>query len=767
MRSYIRFVKNNRLYILFEAISISIAFAFILPLVSFWEDKWTIDHSNNYKHIYAICPIGDFETTIGLGQELYETLPEVEHVAQIYACPEKHAIFDGASLQISALAVNPGFYELFNIGLKEGISNKSNIRSALISTSLASKLGENPIGSSFVYDGEEFTITGIYDDFHNSLIPPTDVLFRSDSPILNAHWEMPEGYWDNIYTLIEVPKGIKKKDIFESCKKICGDYYSEYYTQHPENYEDFKIVRYDHISSNINNRSLSQTWGISLWAVELFGLILLAFACLNYVNLSIALSLKRGKEWALKKLLGDSNLEVILSSFIETFGLTLICFLIGYVLSRYLIPIYNNFFLVTYTSIELNTAITLRKALLYLIVVAIFSFIVSIIPASTSIRYTPLDIVNGKYRRIVKSSISTLLIGIQCFLTVTLLSVSTLFFAQYKKMVNRQLGNLSSNVYVISGNYTNESLTLAANALRSLPFVSYVGKSNDCPGDGTYSRVTVNSPDGTSLDLYLLKCDIEAFKAFGFQTEINSEITEGLWLSNGAIEELTLHSTNTDYGMIKGHSIPNIKGIMSDYVMNLESNVYSGVEINEKADFNRLIINVIDRDYDYSDIILKTFEEAIVETQLRYSPPTDSGYLEHFFQESIKPTKSILSMLLIYTILSLILGILGLIAISINYVSLHQKDSAIRKVYGASTGREIMRNLAIYLKTTLIASILGIMLSMVINQSIIRSYTYRLSSTFWIYILVAVFIIMVTFFSVIIQVSKNVSSNPLLHLRSE
>ena len=124
-------------------------------------------------------------------------------------------------------------------------------------------------------------------------------------------------------------------------------------------------------------------------------------------------------------------------------------------------------------------------------------------------------------------------------------------------------------------------------------------------------------------------------------------------------------------------------------------------------------------------------------------------------------------MLLIYTILSLILGILGLIAISINYVSLHQKDSAIRKVYGASTGREIMRNLAIYLKTTLIASIWGIMLSMVINQSIIRSYTYRLSSTFWIYILVVVFIMMVTFFSVIIQVSKNVSSNPLLHLRSE
>ena len=87
MRSYIRFVQRNRLYILFEAISISLSFAFILPLVSFWEDKWTIDHGSNYKHIYAICPIGDFETTIGLGQKLYETLPEVEHMPVLKITP--------------------------------------------------------------------------------------------------------------------------------------------------------------------------------------------------------------------------------------------------------------------------------------------------------------------------------------------------------------------------------------------------------------------------------------------------------------------------------------------------------------------------------------------------------------------------------------------------------------------------------------------------------------------------------------------------------
>lgn len=124
-------------------------------------------------------------------------------------------------------------------------------------------------------------------------------------------------------------------------------------------------------------------------------------------------------------------------------------------------------------------------------------------------------------------------------------------------------------------------------------------------------------------------------------------------------------------------------------------------------------------------------------------------------------------MLAVYTFFSLLLGILGLVAMSINYVSLHQKDSAIRKVYGSSTNEEIGRNIAIYLKTTLLASSLGIMVSVIINRTIIQSYSYRLSSTIWIYLLVVAFIIGVTTISVYSQISKVVSKNPIFFLRSE
>lgn len=768
MKSYFRFLSKNKLYIVVEVIGISIAFAFLIPLLSFREDKWSIDHGPDYRNIYAVCPVGTFETTMGLGSELRQTVPEVEQFAQVHVCPETDAFFAGNDIRATGLAVNAGFFDLFETSfLDGGASSLADRHSALISKSLASKVDENPIARSFLYGGEEYMVSGIFDDFHDSLLPPTDILFNIEAPMLDAHWKSPDGYWDDTYTFIKVQEGIKKRPLFEKCKNACMAYYSSYYAQHPDNQKNIKIVRYDKISSNINNNGLTQTWGLSLWAVELFGLVLLVFAMLNYINLTVALSLKRGKEWSMKKLLGLSGMGVSVSLFLETLLVTLFCFLAGFLLSQAIVPVFNEFFLATHTYIELNALMTWRKGLFYGAFILVLSGLSSMIPALISYRYAPIDVVSGKYRKTIKGSAGNLLIGIQCFLTVLLLSVSTLLFAQYRKMTTRPRGRMAENIYVISGNYTNEALTLAANALRSLPFVRHVGKSNDCPGDGRYARVTVLSPDGTRTPLYIIKCDEESFKAFGFHIEKDAPISEGLWLSGGAMRELTLHGAGTDYGIVQGRPIEHVSGTLSDFVVNLESDVHAGVEITESFDFNRLVINTTGKSKEYAETILETFKEAILQTNVLYSPPVDHGYLERFWQKSVQPTQSILSMLALYTFFSLVLSILGLVAMSIYYVSLHQKDSAIRKVYGSTTREEIVRNMAIYLKTVLIAGALGLMLSMVINGVILQNYSYRLSATFWIYLLVIVFIAGVATLSVYSQVSRVLSKNPIRFLRSE
>ena len=455
MKSYLRFLSKNKLYIAVEVIGTSIAFAFAIPLLSFLGDKRSIDRGHNYKNIYAVCPIGTFETTAGLGPAISETVPEVEQYAQVYACPDNVVSFDGVHLQASCLAASTGLFDLFDIRLHRGMSSSlADRHNVLISESFASKLGLNPIGKSFVLAKEEYSIVGIFDDFHNSLLPVTDIIVSINSPVMDKQWKQPDAYWSDIYTLVQVSRGTKKKDLSEQCRKVCEEYYSAYYSQYPDNKRSIRIIRYDNISSNYNNRDLTRTWGLSLWAVEFFSVILLVFAVLNYVNLTVALSLKRGKEWSMKKLLGLSGIGVAVSLFAETFSITVFCFFSAYALSCIIVPYFNDFFLATNTFIELNSSITLEKCLVFFIFVVTLSAIAAIIPAWVCRRYSPADVVSGKYRTAVKGGTGSFLIGIQCFLIIILLSVSTLLFSQYKMMTGRPRGQVDDNVFVISGDYT-------------------------------------------------------------------------------------------------------------------------------------------------------------------------------------------------------------------------------------------------------------------------------------------------------------------------
>ena len=766
MFEYLRFLFRNKWYTIVEVIGVSVALAFTIPLLSFFSDKWEIDHGKDFKSVYAVCPIETFETTIGLGQELIEAVPEVDRYAQVFVI-ESNAISVGDNtLSALGIAVSQDFFTFFDINFSEGSPlSLANRKSVFISGSLAAKIGDDAMGKPLTCAGEEYIVNGIFDDLHNSLLPSTDIIFSIDSPMLDAQWANPSGYWDDIVTFIRIQDGFKAKDILNKCKEACKNFYSSYYAKHPDTV--IKLIRYDKISSNIYNYTLTQTWGLSLWAVEIFGIILFIFAFVNYVNLNVALSTKRGKEWALKKLLGSSEWGIRMANFLETLLITSVCFVLGYGLSKYIFPVFNSFFNVTHTFIVLDSSITHGKILFYGIFILVLSAITALIPSRIAKRYSAIDIVNGGYRAQLKKDTSSILIGIQCFISIVLLSVSILFYAQYKKMADRPRGEMAENVFVISGNYPREALATAADALRSLPFVQAVGLSNDCPGDGSYSRVTLKSEDGASTDLYVIHCDADAFNAFGFVTDTGKKVSDGLWLTNSARYITSQDKSGIDDGYLASRFGAEVKGIVSDFVINAENDIPAALKVSNSGEFNRLVINTEGRHDSYPEEILGTFRKSFSDTKYDYALPKSAGYIDSYYEKSLSPTKAILSMVVIYALLALLLTVLGLVAMSTYYISLHRKDSAVRKVFGATGGEEIRRHIYRYLKIVVASSIIGIILSIIINDAIILNYPYRLNSTYWIYILAIIIVAGIAFLSVYLQARSAAIKNPVLYLRDE
>ena len=759
MIEYLRFLLRNKYYILVEIIGISLAIAFAVPMLSFFSDKWEIDHGRDYRYIFAASPVGTLETTVGLGPQLAAAVPEIESYAQVFVSGENIIHLGGDALKASCMAVSPDFFRFFDIGFSSGSPiSLSKREDVLVSARFAEALGSDPVGQSFTCAGKEYVVNGVFNGWSNSLLPSSDIIFNIHAPLLDEQWALPAGYWDDIATFVRIQTGAGINDVTEKCKTVCKAFYSSYYAQHPEAASKFRLIRYDRISSNINNDFLTQTWGLSLWAIELFGLILFLFAILNFINLNVALSTNRGKEWGLKKLLGSSEKGIRLSSFLETLFVTSICFLLGYALSRYIVPVLNNFFHATHTYIEVDGSLTARKVLYYALFILFLSATTSFIPAGIAARFSPIDIVNGGYRAKIRKDTSNILIGIQCFISVILLSVSILFFAQYKKMADRPQGKVDNHAYVISGNYSEEALSRTANALRSLPFVQAVGKANDCPGDGSYSRVTLKAEDGAGTPLYVIQCDKEAFKAFGFSTETGTAVSEGLWLTRSA---------DVDHSLLVERFGEGVKGFVADFVVDAEHLVPAAVMVSDQGDFNRLVISTAGYSESYPTIILQTFKEAFSDADSVYEPPAFAGYVRQFFERAMQPTKAILAMVAVFTVLALVLTALGLFAMSSYYVSLHRKETAIRKVYGASGSDELRRNILRYLWIVVVAGIFGLAVSVLINSVIIQNYSYRLAYTFWVYLLALAVIMGTAFLSVYYQVKGVAMSNPAYFIRDE
>lgn len=759
MIEYLRFLLRNKYYILVEIIGISLAIAFAIPMLSFFSDKWEIDHGRDYRYIFAASPVGTLETTVGLGPQLAAAVPEIESYAQVFVSGENIIHLGGDALKASCMAVSPDFFRLFDIGFSSGYPiSLSKREDVLVSARFAEALGSDPVGQSFTCAGKEYVVNGVFNGWSNSLLPSSDIIFNINAPLLDEQWALPAGYWDDIVTFVRIQTGAGINDVTEKCKTVCKALYSSYYAQHPEAVDKFRLIRYDRISSNINNDFLTQTWGLSLWAIELFGLILFLFAILNFINLNVALSTNRGKEWGLKKLLGSSEKGIRLSSFLETLFVTSICFLLGYALSRYIVPVFNNFFHATHTYIEVDGSLTARKVFYYALFILLLSATTSFIPAGIAARFSPIDIVNGGYRAKIRKDTSNILIGIQCFISVILLSVSILFFAQYKKMADRPQGKVDNHAYVISGNYSEEALSRSVNALRSLPFVQAVGKANDCPGDGSYSWVTLKAEDGAGTPLYVIQCDKEAFKAFGFSTETGTAVSEGLWLTRSA---------DVDHSLLVERFGEGVKGFVADFVVNAEHLVPAAVMVSDQGDFNRLVISTAGYSESYPTIILQTFKDAFSDADSVYEPPAFAGYVRQFFERAMQPTKAILAMVAVFTVLALVLTALGLFAMSSYYVSLHRKETAIRKVYGASGSDEIRRNILRYLWIVVVAGIFGLAVSVLINSVIIQNYSYRLAYTFWVYLLAQAVIMGTAFLSVYYQVKGVAMSNPAYFIRDE
>lgn len=792
MKSYLKFLSRNKLYTAIEAVGLVISIAFVILIGNYVWQQYSIAHEN---------PIGDRVYAVGNDQyvalswwdkaEFDAKIPEAEAVCRVSSREEDTVITNGESkVQVIMTQVDPEFFEIFpNYQLLEGNLEEYGLKGhCLISESFARKhFTGSPIGKQLsmenYFAGEEsFTVCGVYKDFSGTMMPPSDILSNPEYDAAYSSGRIhPFSTIGQYVTLIKVKEGTDREALAKKVEDICKEHYDSNFVKSTPIYTVPEL--YFNPEQWIFHRGNKSVLQMLLVVV----LLLLASAIFNYVNLSLALSGKRAKEMATRRLLGAPQGSIIWKYIGESILFTAVCFALALLLFWALLPIMNELLLNvttdtgnTWMYIPVTLGLSAGTVAAYALAIVLIGALAGIAPALFASRFAPIDIVRGTFRRRSKMVCSKVFIVFQNTVSVILIAMAILMEAQLGHMMHRPLNARSEGLYSL-GFYARDysEVEPLVDRLNRIPEVKRVAFGRGFPGQMNM-ELGFKAPDGIHHQTRVIACTPEYFEMLGLKVvkDFGTPRENSVWMSQSLANEIELSDTTMTYYAGRFQ----VNGINTEYVGGVFEDIPTSDATASDPTTNSAIIMAPAQSILYGNGLMievegdkRTADKAIMEAYAAYSEekngtyvePGQNGYIMDVINRQLLPVKMALRLVELFMVLSVLIALLGLLAMSAYYSGENTKSIAVRKVFGSDVLRETRRTVKDYMVLVGIACIIGIPVSVWMAGKYLSRYTYRIENYWWIFVLAVVLTFAMAFGSVLWQTLKAAKTNPATELKKE
>lgn len=790
MKSYLKFLSRNKLYTAIEAVGLVISIAFVILIGNYVWQQYSIAHEN---------PIGDRVYAVGNDQyvalswwdkaEFDAKIPEAEAVCRV-SSREMVITIGESKVQGIMIQVDPEFFEIFpNYQLLEGNLEEYGLKGhCLISESFARKhFTGSPIGKQLsmenYFAGEEtFTVCGVYKDFSGTMMPPSDILSNPEYDAAYSSGRIhPFSTIGQYVTLIKVKEGTDREALAKKVEDICKEHYDSNFVKSTPIYTVPEL--YFNPEQWIFHRGNKSVLQMLLVVV----LLLLASAIFNYVNLSLALSGKRAKEMATRRLLGAPQGSIIWKYIGESILFTAVCFALALLLSWALLPIMNELLLNvttdtgnTWMYIPVTLGLSAGTVAAYALAIVLIGALAGIAPALFASRFAPIDIVRGTFRRRSKMVFSKVFIVFQNTVSVILIAMAILMEAQLGHMMHRPLNARSEGLYSL-GLYARDysEVEPLVDRLNRIPEVKRVAFGRGFPGQMNM-ELGFKAPDGTHHQTQVIACTPEYFEMLGLKVvkDFGTPRENSVWMSQSLANEIELSDTTMTYYAGRFQ----VNGINTEYVGGVFEDIPTSDATASDPTTNSAIIMAPAQSILYGNGLMievegdkRTADKAIMEAYAAYSEekngtyvePGQNGYIMDVLNRQLLPVKMALRLVELFMVLSVLIALLGLLAMSAYYSGENTKSIAVRKVFGSDVLRETRRTVKDYMVLVGIACIIGIPVSVWMAGKYLSRYTYRIENYWWIFVLAVVLTFAMAFGSVLWQTLKAAKTNPATELKKE
>lgn len=778
MKTYLKFLSRNKLYTAIEFVGLSVALAFVIISFCYVVQQYAVTRENpDRERIYAVGDKEQFLNCYGMKGVLDGKLPEIETVSHFHFLQDQLIHVGEQNFVGNMFVCDVDFFDIFPMTFKEGCPEMLSERNAaFISEKLASRLNDVSVNLPLIVQDDTLHVVGIIAEKGSSLLPEFDVMINyehAQSFVIQSYRDNPFNNWANIGTYIKVRPDVNKEELYAKLQALCDSQF-----ENSPTWQGLMMVRFDELFFTPVYTSLNKGDRSMLRTMIIIGLLLLISALLNYINLNVALVGKRAKEMASRRLVGAQKSDIILKFLGEAFVFTLFSFIVGLAIAHALTPTVNH---LLQSDVAISIPFGLPYLIAYLLMVTVVSLLAGILPAAIISQAQPIDVVRGTFRFRNRTVLSKVFIVVQNVIAIVLIALVLTMELQMRHMDNRSIGLNVENLFFLGSDldHTTEKEAFVEE-LRSLPCVKDLASADAVPGVRSMQLGLKKLHDTEkSVMIPLLTCDTVAFRMLGFEVKerfLDASVL-GFWIS----ETTAAGMTGLPYGDNNFDTITMwqkqciampVCGVIADFSMQdalhvTDEDYVMVISRGGLKSQSHLLIDVVGDHREAKRSIDAVYKKHCEKVFGTYMEPDYNDFVENVIAKQYDKHRRQMRLIELIMAVSVILSLLGLVAMSTHFASEREKTIAIRKVFGGTMESEIRRNLKEYIIMILIANAIAIPLAVWLCKRYLEDFAYRIDLHPWIFVVTVVLSFAIAIGSVLWQIVSVAKVNPVRALKKE
>lgn len=674
-----------------------------------------------------------------------------------------------------------GIFKMFDMKFIEGNAQTafSQPKSIVLSESAKKRLyGNEPATGKTIYveNRDTMHVSGVYKDLPENSTIDCDMIYN-----MMDSWAGKGVYWGNssYETYVQLLPGADAKQVQKQANIMVNKYVPEkgrFFTGFI-----FQPLADIHLySADIRAGFSSRVGSIGTVKALLFlSLLVLAIACINYMNLATARSEKRAKGVGVNKVLGADRRHLLALFYTETAVLSLIAIVIGYAACFILQPFFQNI-----TGIELKPEALLTAPILVCLLLTwiVVTFLAGSYPAFSMSRISPLVLMNKlKIRHSVADFIRRSLVVFQFASSIILIISVIVILQQINYIRNKDLGYNPKGIVSVSikAAQNKQQVSDLINDLKGMASVESATPSQSIPGD-------VES--GKSIKKLLT--DKEGYPVRTCNTNGSIVKTMQLKLLAGTTIPETLAAGDTNCYLLINESVRKFLGYktpqdaVGKYIVSemMPKSIITGVvkDFNYeslKSEVGGYIYYTMNKPHESLNTLLIRYNTGNlagfmqqVQDKFKADLPNSSfdyEFLDTHIQNLYTSEAHTVSTATVFSMLAIFVACLGLFGLAASIAERRTKEIGIRKVLGASVSGIARLLTSDFLKLVIISILIASPIAWYLMDKWLTGFSYRINVNAWAFIIAGMTAILFALLTISSHAIKAAMAKPVNSLRSE